>query len=213
MNAPAWLDPGSAAVTAAQQQVIAAGRFAAARGWVPATSGNFSARVDADHIVVTRSGADKGALTPDDLALIDIRAPLPPGLSAEAPLHVARYQADARIGAIFHVHSTAAALVSRRYAAEGAITLQGWELQKAFAGVSSHLAVLRVPVFANSQDTVALADEVEARWRSETASAPGYLLAGHGLYAWGRDGRETLRHLEAFDVLLQLQLEWERNPI
>ncbi len=73
--------------------------------------------------------------------------------------------------------------------------------------------MLRVPVFANSQDTVALADEVEARWRSETASAPGYLLAGHGLYAWGRDGRETLRHLEAFDVLLQLQLEWERNPI
>ncbi|KPC50724.1 methylthioribulose 1-phosphate dehydratase [Amantichitinum ursilacus] len=216
MNAPALneqrvtdADP----VASAQQQVMAAGQFAAARGWVPATSGNFSARVDADRIVVTRSGADKGALTPADLAVVNLREPLPPGLSAEAPLHVARYLADASIGAIFHVHSPAAALASRRNARHGVLTLEGWELQKAFAGVTSHLAVLNVPVFANSQDTVALAAEVEARLQNQADLAPGYLLAGHGLYAWGRTGRETLRHLEAFDVLLQLQLEWERNPL
>ncbi|WP_035057235.1 methylthioribulose 1-phosphate dehydratase [Andreprevotia chitinilytica] len=200
-------------LTVIHEQVIAAGRFGASRGWVPATSGNFSARLDERHIVVTRSGRDKGALTPADLATISLDEPLPPGLSAEAPLHVARYRADPAIGAIYHVHSTTAALASRLHAASATLLLQGWELQKAFAGVTSHTVALTVPVFANSQDTVALADDVEARLGELPAQslAPGYLLAGHGLYAWGRDGNEALRHLEAFDVLLQLQLDWERS--
>ncbi|MBV8642880.1 MAG: class II aldolase/adducin family protein, partial [Candidatus Eremiobacteraeota bacterium] len=43
------------------EEIAAFGRFAAARGWVPATAGNFSRRVDAGHAAVTRSGIDKGA--------------------------------------------------------------------------------------------------------------------------------------------------------
>lgn len=209
MNAPPLLSR----TIEARQQVIAAGRFAAVRSWVPATSGNFSARIDAGHIVITRSGRDKGALTADDLATIALAEPLPPGLSAEAPLHVARYLADPAVGAIFHVHSHVAALASRLYESASALQLQGWELQKAFAGVTTHEAELHVPVFANSQDTAALAVAVET-WLSQAQDqplAPGYLLAGHGLYAWGRTGQDALRHLEAFDVLLQLQLDWDRN--
>jgi len=191
-----------------QQQVIFAGRFAAARGWVPATSGNFSARLDHNHVVLTRSGRDKGQLNVHDLAIVALDQPLPPGLSAEAPLHLARYRADPEIGAIYHVHSASAASVSRHAAHAQGLRLRGWELQKAFAGVSSHTQTLKIPVFANSQDTVVLAARIEAELEGEGTEtlAPGYLLSGHGLYAWGRDGHEALRHLEAFDALLQLQL-------
>ena len=29
----------------------------------------------------------------------------------------------------------------------------------------------------------------------------GYLIAGHGIYTWGRDLTECLRHLEAIEYL------------
>ena len=40
--------------------------------------------------------------------------------------------------------------------------------------------------------------------------APGYLIRGHGLYTWGRDVAEALRHLEAFDFLFTCELEHRR---
>ena len=39
----------------------------AAHGWTPATSSNFSMRIDDDTAAVTISGRDKGALTPIDV--------------------------------------------------------------------------------------------------------------------------------------------------
>ena len=41
-------------------ELIEAGRFFFARGWVPATSGNFSARAGDDDVLITVSGRHKG---------------------------------------------------------------------------------------------------------------------------------------------------------
>ena len=87
--------------------VIEAGRKASLRHWVPATSGNFSARVDANTIAITRSGTDKGALTSADVLIVDLDAP-DPRASAEAPLHYAIYRDLPSVNAIFHIHSPAA---------------------------------------------------------------------------------------------------------
>ena len=38
----------------------------------------------------------------------------------------------------------------------------------------------------------------------------GYLIDGHGLYAWGRDMAEARRHLEAFEFLLGCELDLRR---
>ena len=38
----------------------------------------------------------------------------------------------------------------------------------------------------------------------------GYLIAGHGLYAWGRDISEARRHLDAFEFMLGCELEMRR---
>ncbi|WP_018607223.1 methylthioribulose 1-phosphate dehydratase [Uliginosibacterium gangwonense] len=188
--------------------IIEAGRFAHARGWVPATSGNFSARIDANRIAITRTGRDKGNLTEADIAVVDLQSPLPPGLSAEAPLHVARYQASAHIGAIFHIHSPASAFVSRVHESQHQLLLHGWELEKAIAGVKTHEAIVLLPIFPNNQDTVTLAASIEERLQRTDNAAPGYLLAGHGLYAWGHDTREALRHIDALEHLIALQDRW-----
>jgi methylthioribulose-1-phosphate dehydratase len=194
--------------------VIQAGRAAAARGWVPATSGNFSVRLDGGRMLVTRSGRDKGRLTPADLAEVAINGPAPAGTSAETPLHQALYRDDPAIGAIFHVHSPASMLISHLRAGDGVLELAGWELQKAFAGILTHDVTVTVPVFPNDQDTVALAGRVSAHLAAPRpagqVAAPGYLLAGHGIYAWGATPADAERHLDAFDALFSLSLDLRR---
>ncbi|WP_372022982.1 methylthioribulose 1-phosphate dehydratase (plasmid) [Tistrella mobilis] len=194
--------------------VIQAGRAAAARGWVPATSGNFSVRLDGGRMLVTRSGRDKGRLVPADLAEVAIDGPAPAGTSAETPLHQALYRDDPAIGAIFHVHSPASMLISHLRAGDGVLELAGWELQKAFAGITTHDVTVTVPVFPNDQDTVALAGRVSAHLAiprpGGQVAAPGYLLAGHGIYAWGATPADAERHLDAFDALFSLSLDLRR---
>jgi methylthioribulose-1-phosphate dehydratase len=189
-------------------ELIALGRFAAERGWVPATSGNFSRRLDASHIAVTRSGRHKGELTANDFAVVALDQPLPRGVSAETPLHVARYRRHPDIGAVIHVHSLAATVLSRADAPKGAVELEGFEMHKALAGFTTHESTLRVPIFANAQDTAELAGRIEASL-GESAVA-GYLLAGHGLYAWGATVDDARRHVEALDFLLRCSLEERR---
>lgn len=195
--------------------VIAAGRTAAERHWVPATSGNFSVRIDAGSIAITRSGVDKGNLLASDILIQPLDQPLLPGSSAEAELHTALYRQRPELGAIFHAHSPAATVLSRLALAEGTLTLTGWELQKALSGVRTHEAIVEVPVFANDQDISALSGRVDARLaQPATASgailAPGYLLAGHGVYAWGATEGDAARHLEALETLFEFELSYRR---
>tara|TARA_R110000787_G_scaffold215896_12_gene325100 strand:- start:642 stop:1268 length:627 start_codon:yes stop_codon:yes gene_type:complete len=197
--------PGGAAIAAA----IAAAAFFAQRGWVPATSGNFSVRTGTGRMAITASGRDKGALTAADFIAVDIGGILPPGVSAEAPLHAALYARDPAVGAVFHVHSPAATLASQSRLAAGQVAFEGYEMLKALAGVMTHETRVTLPVFANDQDIPALA----ARLMPALAEGPGqvgYLLAGHGLYAWGRDPAEARRHVEAIDFVLMCELEKER---
>ena len=91
-----------------------------------------------------------------------------------------------------------------------ALRLEGWELLKAFEGIATHETSLTVPVFDNTQDIARLAREVD-RWL-DTADTPcfGYLIRGHGIYAWGSTMNDCRRHLEAFDYLMGLELERRR---
>jgi methylthioribulose-1-phosphate dehydratase len=201
------IDPAAAA------ELAALGRFAHERGWVPATSGNFSRRIDNNRIAITRSGADKGALRVDgDFIVVALDQPLPAGVSAETPLHVARYRRDPSIGAVAHIHSVAATVLSRAQAGRGEVRLEGFEMQKALSGFTTHESVVRLPVFENAQDTEALARRVESAL-PDAPEVPGYLLAGHGMYAWGATIQDARRHIEGLEFLLRCALEERRiNP-
>ncbi len=189
--------------------VAGIGRFAASMGWVPATSGNFSRRIDGGTIAITRSGADKGLLTARDIAVVNLDGPLPAGVSAETPLHVARYRSGLGVGAIVHVHTVAATVLSRLDLAQGAVTVEGYEMQKALSGISTHEGAIRIPIFSNAQNTHELAERIEASIAGH-ALVPGYLLAGHGLYAWGATMADAKRHLEGLEFLLRCALEERR---
>lgn len=188
--------------------VIAMARFAGMRGWVPATSGNFSVRMDQTKAALTATGANKAELDEAGVIEAEIAGPKHPRASAEAPLHLMRYRAAPDIGAIAHMHSMAATVLSRRHERAGALRLEGWELLKAFPGIETHDTCLDIPIVPNDQDTERLAALVEGRL-ADRGPLHGYLIAGHGLYVWGRTAVETIRHMEAFDFLLTAQMHEE----
>jgi methylthioribulose-1-phosphate dehydratase len=207
LNARAVLDWQGVA-----SKVAEAARELAARGWTPATAGNFSARIDASTVVITVSGRDKGSLTADDFLLVDLEGRVIEGAgkpSAETPLHIQLYRKDPSIGAVLHTHSPHQTVAGRALACEGGIRLEGYELLKAFAGVGTHETQVTLPVFANSQDMQELAQRVDGRLASDQRLY-GYLIDGHGIYAWGTDLDDAKRHLEAFDFLLGCELELRR---
>ena len=79
---------------------------------------------------------------------------------------------------------------------------------KAFAGNTTHETTVELPVLPNSQDMTTLAAQVDCLLDRQCMW--GYLIDGHGLYAWGRDMAEARRHLEAFEFLLGCELELRR---
>lgn len=175
------------------------------RGWLPATSGNLSVRIDANHALITASGTHKGELFSLELLTVDLDGtPAGPGVrpSAETLLHCRIYRDHPEARAVLHAHSPAATVLSR--ACPDGIFVQGWEIAKALPGVTTHETALVLPVVANDQDVARLA-EAAAR---ATADSPlcGYAIAGHGLYAWGTTLRDAVRHLEGFEALCQLEI-------
>lgn len=195
----------------AVQGVIALAHHAGAKNWIPATSGNFSVRIDASDCALTASGSDKTKLTRDGV----IRAPFSggghPRQSAEAPLHYLMYRLSPQIGAVTHVHAIPSVLASLALTKDGRVRIEGLELLKAFSGIKTHETWLDVPVFDNEQDMDALAERVEARLQADGVGW-GFLLAGHGIYAWGKDVPEALRHLDAFDYLFTVMLKLKGIP-
>lgn len=175
-------------------------RFAA-RGWCLGGGGNFSARRDAESVLITISGVDKARLTSSDLTVCDLfGASRDPALrpSAEAPLHAAVYRHDESIGAVLHTHSLEATLMSR--ALNHNLRIQGFEMQKSLQGVTTHETPVILPVLDNDQDMDVLSGRVIERLSPETT--PGVLIRGHGLYAWGRSVRDAKRHLEGLEFLV-----------
>jgi len=192
--------------------VADAARELAALGWTPATSSNFSMRVDADHAAITISGRDKGKLGRDDIMLVDMQGNAvgtDARPSAETELHTQVYRRWPEAQAVLHTHSRTQSVASRLFAKAGAVRLEGWELQKAITGYTTHESVLEIPVFPNTQHMPELVARVDA-WRDAGKPLHAYLIDGHGIYTWGRDMAEARRHLEALEFLLGCELDLRR---
>lgn len=188
--------------------VAATGRALHARGWALGSSGNFSAVVRREPLVlaITQSGVDKGRLSAGDVLEVDgnglpLEAERKP--SDETVVHLAVVR-ERGAGAVLHTHSVWNTLVSEAAADAGGLTLSGYEMLKGLAGVTSHEHREWVPVLENTQDYARMSRDVTgALTRHPLAHA--LLLRGHGLYAWGRDLEEAQRHVEVLEFLLEVE--------
>lgn len=201
-----------ARLQAVARELIVNARELAAAGLTPATSSNFSCRLDERHAAITVSGRDKGRLTDADVMVVDfdgVAVGSEQRPSAETPLHTQLYRRFPQIGCVLHTHSRAQTVASRLYSGAGQVRLEGYELLKAFTGNATHDTHVELPVLPNTQDMPTLAAQVGALL--ERPCMWGYLIDGHGLYTWGRDMAEARRHLDAFEFLLDCELELRKS--
>ena len=199
----------------ARDTIIGLGKDINARGWCPATSTNFSVLLRDGHVAITASGRHKGHLRPGDVLTIDRRGNPVHGRiypSAETPLHLAIYEHVPDAGVVLHTHSAVVTVLTMELKHHQEISFRGFEIQKAFAGVDSHEETVRFPLFDNSQDMEDLAGRLGRLLQRNDPPGPGLFIRGHGLYTWGRDSAEAMRHLEALEFLSESRLLQERRP-
>lgn len=178
------------------------------RGWVLGTSGNFSALIAREplNLCITASGNEKGGLTTDHFLEVNADGQVTGGdgkPSAETLLHLAIYRLRPGAGSILHTHSVWGTILSDAFFENGAIEIEGYEMLKGLAGVTTHEHRELVPIVENSQDYIALSHVIENVLK-DNPDAHGVYLRRHGLYTWGKDIAEAKRHIEIFEFLFEV---------
>jgi methylthioribulose-1-phosphate dehydratase len=197
----------SPALQAAAEALVRVGRRFDQRGWVMGTSGNFSTVVARQplRLAITPSGTFKGELDATQILEMDERAEHVGGsarVSAEALLHVEIVRARGA-GAVLHTHSVWSTLLSGRFGGNGGFAIEGYEMLKGLEGVRTHEHREWLPIVENDQDISRLAAVV----RNTLAAHPAahcVLLGRHGLYTWGADLSQAVRHVEILEFLLEV---------
>lgn len=175
------------------------------RHWCDGTGGNFSVVVQREPLLMLMapSGVDKGSVLPHQLIVVNGQQDVVDGIgcaSAETALHRELIQ-HAGAGSVLHTHSVQATALSQHYRSQGFIPLEGWEMLKGLAGITTHATRVDLPVVANSQS---MEDLVMAFGPHIANRAHGILVAGHGLYAWGKNLAQAQRHVEILEFLLNV---------
>ena len=165
-----------------KQSVLDAARQMLRSGLVEGTSGNLSARLSAEHVVMTPSSLDYEVMTQDDLVVVDmdgnvVEGERPP--TTEKALHLACLRAHDDIGAVIHSHAL--------YASMFAVTRQPIPcvIEEFDVFVGGEVGVAGYELTGSD----ALGDEV-ARHVGDRGAV---LMANHGLLTVGRDIADAMK--------------------
>ena len=191
----------------ASEYLAELGRDFHRRGWVLGTSGNFSAVVEREplRLAITASSVDKGRLAADQILEVDsagrVASATPGKPSAETLLHLEIFRAR-KAAVVLHTHSVWSTILSDYHSGQGGFFIHGYEMLKGLDGVGTHEHREWLPILENSQDMESLAAET-ARVLQENSRLHGFLIRRHGLYTWGQDPAEAVRHVEILEFLLE----------
>ncbi len=183
-------------------------------GHNPATSGNYSLRskTNPEIALVSESGIDKSKFTEDNfLPLYYQTREMHEDYknsgrksSDETDIHLTIYQIT-KANCVLHSHILDSLLFADLFHGKQYATISNLELLKGFKGIKTHELEINIPVFDNTQDIRALAEEIKPAILAQPNSY-GLLLRGHGVYVWGESVEEAKRHLEVFEYIFKYYL-------
>jgi methylthioribulose-1-phosphate dehydratase len=191
-------------------ELLEAIHFFNQKGWSPATSTNYSARLPgSEQYIISRSGVDKSKFKLEDLILIDQSGKvLPPfnlpGIksSAETDIHTYIYSLFPEINCVLHTHSVLGTVLSKSFAHQGQLSFEGFEIQKGLEGNLTHAMNTILPIVPNSQVMKDIINSMAPHF-SKDLNVHGFLISGHGLYTWGKNIATAKRHIETYEFLLE----------
>lgn len=178
---------------AVRQAMAEVGRRLYARGLINGGEGNLSARLGADRLLCTPSGANKGFLAEGDLVITDMEGK-PQGAgrpSSELLLHLACYQERADCLAVVHAHPANAV----------ALTLIGDALIACMPEAVTALGDVPTAPYATPGT-----DRVAEAVRPLLRGADCVLLERHGALCMGKTLFEACDRMEMLEGVARVQL-------
>jgi len=178
---------------AATEALLRVGALMYQQRLIVACEGNLSARLDANTILATRSGAAKGFLKPEDFVEVSMEGRAAVGKpSTEIQMHLAIFRARGDVGAVVHGHpSWATALAT---AGRG---LTECLLPEVVLGLG------KVPL---SRYATPGTDEVAHAVCEHITHHDAVLMPNHGVVACGPDPMTAFQTLETVEHLAQITL-------
>lgn len=182
-----------------RQDICVAGRWMHDSGFIAATDGNISLRLDEHRLLTSPSGISKGLMRPEDLVITDFSGSKLSGTgkpSSELAMHLLIYRLRPDVNAVCHAHPVTAT----GYAAAGLA------LDKALVS-EAIMALGTVPLAEyGTPGTAELTDSIKPFVRSHDA----ILLANHGVVTYGPDlltayyRMETVEHFARIALVTEL---------
>jgi len=175
-----------------QAAMLEVGRLLWAREFIAGTDGNFSARMDDDHILSTPSGLAKGRLTPNDLVVTDLKGTVISGNhrpSSELRIHLAAYRLRPEIGAVVHAHP------------KTVVALSLASIDAMFTALPETVVALGLigSVPYETPGSPALASEMESALENHDA----IVMERHGAITLGRNLFEAYERMETLEHAAQ----------
>jgi L-fuculose-phosphate aldolase len=180
---------------ALREMICEVGRRVWLRGMASANSGNISARLDEETVLITPTMVSKGFMRPEQILAVDLRGEVLRGEgcpTTETPMHLKLYRERKDIGGVVHAHpplATAFAVagkpLDRHLVPEAVVFLGEVPLVPFSPPGSEELADSFVP-YLDDYDAV--------------------LMQNHGVLCWGRDLEQAYHRLETVEFYAQVTL-------
>jgi L-fuculose-phosphate aldolase len=164
-------------------------------GFAPGTSGNLSARLDRNRLLVTPTGVCKRFLKPEDLVIVDLQGCLLAGdrnATSELSMHLAIYHLRDDIHAVIHSHPP----IATAFACSG-------------RGLDDRLcqeAVMTLGAVPLARYATTGTDEVAASLVPLIPSHDAILMENHGAVTYGFNLLEAFSRTETLEHLAHVAL-------
>lgn len=181
-----------------RREICKVGRWMYRQGFVVASEGNLSVRLDAERILVTPAGACKGRLSLDDLMITDLEGAVVSGAghpSSEMQMHLLYYRLRPDVQAVCHAHPpTATGFAAAGRALEEAVLPE----------VVSILGKIPLAPYGTPGTW-----ELCAKIESLVPSHDAILLENHGVVTCGPDLTTAFQHMETVEHFARVMLTAE----
>jgi L-fuculose-phosphate aldolase len=171
------------------------GKMLHAQGFVAATDGNLSVRLDSSRVLVTPTGFSKGMMRQEDMVIVDLHGKKLSGFynpSSEIAMHLTIYRMRPDVGAVVHAHPcTATGFASAGIALDEPLCSE----------VVITLGAVPLAPYATT-GTMELSDSL----RPFIPFHDAILMANHGVVAYGEDLPRAYMRMEAVEHYAKIVL-------
>lgn len=171
------------------------GQMLHSQGFVAATEGNLSARLDSDRIMITPTGFSKGMMQPEDMVIVDLDGHKLEGEtnpSSEIAMHLTIYRMRPEVGAVVHAHPcTATGFASAGIALDEPLCSE----------IVVTLGSVPLAPYATTGTP-----ELSEALRPFIPEHNAILMANHGVVAYGADLPQAYMRMEAVEHYAKVAL-------